>query len=132
MDLKFTTPLRLLYMILIPAAVVFLPLLLGFLFNGFSFRGLTVGGAAVWLCLAVPLAPVFMVKFGRLELYEHPVIRYEADDGRRRRYRPPKTAPKQVWDTVKAFVFSPFILVILFLLVVLIINSVLVLHWDAF
>ena len=131
-DLAFTTPGRLLLMVLLPLLVVFLPLILGFILNGFSVHGLTVGGAAVWLCIAVPLAPVFMVKFGRLELYEHPLIHYEADDGQRRRYRPPKTSRKQVWDTVKAFVFSPFILVILFLLLVLIINTVLVLRWDAF
>ena len=131
-DLKFTTPGRLPAMILIPAAVVFLPLILGFILNGFSARGLTVGGAAVWLCIAVPLAPVFVLKFGRLELYEHPVIRYETDDGKRRRYKPTRTSWKEVWDTVKVFVFSPFLLVILFLLLVLIINTVLVLHWDAF
>ena len=130
-DRRFTTPLRLLLMVLIPLFVVFLPLILGFLFNGLSFRGLTVGGAAVWLCITVPLAPVFMLKFGRLELYEHPVIHYRADDGRRKRFRPARSRQK-AWDTVKAFVFSPFLLVILFLLLVLIINVVLVLHWDSF
>jgi hypothetical protein len=33
---------------------------------------------------------------------------------------------------VKVFVFSPLVLVILFLLIVLIVNTVLVVHWDAF
>lgn len=131
-DLKFTTPGRLLLMVLLPLLVVFLPLILGFILNGFSVHGLAVGGAAVWLCITVPLAPVFVLKFGRLELYEHPVVHYQTDNGQRRRYRSPRTPPKQVWDTVKTFVFSPFILVILFLLLVLIINTVLVLHWDSF
>ena len=131
-EMKFTTPWRLFLMIFLPAVTVFLPLILGFLFNGYSAEGLTVGGAAVWLCIMVPLAPVFMLKFGRLELYEHPVVHYQTDGGRRRRYRGAKKPWKEVWDTVRAFVFSPFILVILFLLVVLVINTVLVVHWDSF
>ena len=131
-DLKFTTPLRLLAMVLIPFAVVFLPVIVAFFLNGCSFRGLTLGGAAVWLCLAVPLAPVFVLKFGRLELYEHPVVHYRDDEGRRRRYRAPRGAGKDVWDTIKAFVCSPFLFVILFLAVVLVVNVVLILHWDAF
>ena len=131
-ELTFTTPLRLLAMILIPAAAVFLPFLLGFLFNGFSFRGMTVGGAAVWLCIMVPLAPVFMLKFGRLELYEHPVVHYCADDGKRRRFRGAGRSWRDVWEAVKPFVLPPLILVILFLLLVLVISTVLVLHWDSF
>lgn len=131
-DLRFTTPLRLLLMVLLPGVTVFLPLILAFLLNGLSLRGLTVGGAAVWLCLAVPLAPVFLVKFGRLELYEHPVIHYRTDRGRRRRYRPAKAPLKERWDTVRSVLFSPLLLVVLFLLLVLIVNTALVLRWDAF
>ena len=131
-DLKFTTPGRLLLMVLVPLVVVFLPLILGFILNGFSVHGLTVGGAAVWLCIAVPLSPVFVLKYGRLELYRHPIIRYRDDKGRRRRYRPSRTNWKEVWETVKVFLFSPLILAVLFLLVVLIVNTVLVLHWDSF
>ena len=133
--LLFTTPLRLLEMVLSPLAAVFLPVILAFLLNGFDYHGLTIGGAAVWLCIWVPLAPVFLLKWGRLELYEHPVVYYRDDSGRRRRYRkrkdPLKERLKDVLDTVKAFVFSPMIFAILFLLIVLIINTYLVLHWDA-
>ena len=131
-ELKFTTPLRMLNMVLLAVCTVFFPYILAFLFNGFSFRGFTMGGGAVWLCIMVPLAPVFLIKYGRLELYEHPIVRYRTDDGRRRRYRPASNARKEWLDTVKVFVFSPFILVILFLLLVLIVSVVLVLHWDAF
>ena len=133
--LRFTTPLRLLEMVLSPLAAVFLPVILAFLLNGFDYHGLTIGGAAVWLCIWVPLAPVFLLKWGRLELYEHPVVYYRDDSGRCRRYRkrkdPLKERLKDVLDTVKAFVFSPMIFAILFLLIVLIINTYLVLHWDA-
>ena len=84
----------------------------------------------------MPLAPVFVLKFGRLELYEHPVIRYCTDDGRCKRYRakkkPWKARWRDIWDTVKVFVFSPMILVILFILLVLVVNTVLVLRWDSF
>ena len=131
-ELTFTTPLRVLRMVLLGLLTVFLPLVLGFVFNGFSAEGLTVGGAAVWLCITVPLVPVFLVKFGRLEIYEHPLIYYRTDDGRRRRHREGGKSLKEIWDDVKAFVFSPFILVILFLLIVLIINTVLVVNWDRF
>ena len=135
-DLRFTTPLRLLLMVLVPCVVVFLPVILAFILNGFDYHGLTMGGAAVWLCLGVPLAPVFVLKFGRLELYEHPVIRYCTDDGRRKRHRAPKKPWKarwrDIWDTVKVFVFSPLIFAILFGLIVLVVNTVLVLHWDSF
>ena len=129
--LRFTTPGRLLLMVLLPLFVVFLPLVLAFFLNGFSVQGLTVGGAAVWLCIAVPLAPVFVLKYGRLELYEHPIIRYRTDDGRLKRHREPKPPLKERLAVIKDFVFSPLIWAILFLLVVLIVNVYLVLHWDA-
>lgn len=135
-DLKFTTLGRLIKMVLLPFAVVFLPVILAFILNGFDYHGLTIGGAAVWLCIGVPLAPVFVLKFGRLEIYEHPIVHYRTDEGKRKRYRPWKKSLKErmqdVLHTVRIFVFSPFILVILFLLIVLIVNTVLVLHWDAF
>lgn len=134
-ELRFTTPLRLLLMAALPLIVVFLPVILAFLLNGFDYHGLTISGAAVWLCIAVPLAPVFVLKFGRLELYEHPVVQYCDDNGRRHRWRKPKGPLKErlveVVNTVKSFVFSPVILAVLFILIVLIVNTYLVLHWDA-
>ncbi len=130
-DLRFTTPLRVLMMVLLAIGVVFLPLILAFLLNGCSVQGLTLGGAAVWLCITVPLAPVFLLKFGRLELYEHPIVHYRDADGRRRRYRAPKKPPRDrlrdLLDTVKTF-----LVLILTLLLILVVNVVLVLHWDSF
>ena len=131
-ELSFTTPLRMLNMGLLAFCVVFLPYILAFFFNGCSFRGFTMGGGAVWLCVMVPLAPVFLIKYGRLELYEHPIVRYRDDDGRQKRFRVGKTPWKEWLDTVKVFVFSPFILVILFLAVALIVGVILILHWDSF
>ena len=131
-DLKFTTPGRLIKMVLLPFAVIFLPVILAFILNGFDYHGLTIGGAAVWLCISVPLAPVFVLKFGRLEIYEHPVIQYRTDDGRRKRYRAHRRSWKARLTDAKKLIFSPFIFVILFLLIVLIVNTALVLHWDSF
>ena len=134
-ELRFTTLGRALKMVLLPLVVVFLPVVLAFILNGFDYHGLTIGGAAVWLCIGVPLAPVFVLKYGRLELYEHPIVHYRDDNGRRRRMRKEKKPLKKRWkdamDTVKDLVFSPMIFVILFLLIVLIVNTYLVLHWDA-
>ena len=127
-ELRFTTPLRMLKMLAIALGTVFLPLILAFLFNGFSAKGLTVGGAAVWLCITVPVAPVYFLNFGRLELYEHPLIWLKTPEGGRVRYREHNRSPRDFeWDTL-----PPILIGLAIALVVLIVNVVLVLHWDQY
>ncbi len=46
-QLRFTTPLRMLKLFVFTLAAIFLPLLIAFARNGFSAEGLTLGGAAV-------------------------------------------------------------------------------------
>ena len=56
----------------------------------------------------------------------------QTDDGRRKRYRGANKPLRETLETIKVFVFSPFIWVILFLAVVLIVSVVLTLHWDRY
>lgn len=131
--LRFTTVPRALKMLAIALGTIFLPVLLAALLNGLSFAGLTLSGAAVWFCITVPLAPVFLLKFGRLELYSHPLIWRVGPDGRRTRWREKRKTPlRQRLAAVKSILFSPMILAVLFVLTVLVVNVVLVLHWDQF
>lgn len=128
---RFTTPLRMLRMLALALGVVFLPLILAWILNGCSAQGLTPGGAAVWLCITVPIAPVYLLKFGRLDLYEHPLVDVRDDSGRWKRVRE-QSFGKRLMELCKT-VFSPPVLIgVLIALGILIINVVLVLHWDDF
>ena len=124
---KFTTPLRVLKMLGIALGIVFLPLILAFIFNGFSAQGLTFGGAAVWLCITVPLTPVLLIQFARLEIYEHPLIWTLDGEGRWSRLRSKKTEKRRLRDFFKPIVLIPLGIA----LAVLTICTYLVLHWDA-
>ena len=130
-DIRFTTPFRLLKMVLLPFTLVFLPLIIAFVLNGLSFKGLTVAGAAVWLCITVPLAPVFVLKYGRLDLYRHPLIYYRTARGHRKRYWEGRMPLRERFKALKELVFSPLILLIAFLLITLVVNVYLILNWDA-
>ena len=83
------------------------------------------------------LQGIFPIQTSNLGLlHSRQILRYCTDDGRRKRHRAPKKPWKarwrDIWDTVKVFVFSPLIFAILFVLIVLVVNTVLVLHWDSF
>ncbi|WP_027407503.1 hypothetical protein [Anaerovibrio sp. RM50] len=93
-EIKFTTALRVVRAIAITFGVVFLPVIIALLINGFNFSLLNLGGSAVWFCITVPLAPVFLVKFGRMDIYDNPWIYLVDGNGKRTRYKP-KTNPKE-------------------------------------
>ena len=136
-ELRFTTPLRLLKMLCIALGMVFLPLILAFVLNGFSAAGLTVRGAAVWLCITVPVAPVYFLSFGRLELYERPLLWRVTPEGRRVRVREHKTSLRERVNALKKLLRDPSSLVLPLVVAavvaaVLLINTVLVLHWDQY
>lgn len=127
--IRFTTFARVLKMLAIAFGTVFLPIIIAFVLNGFSLDGLQLSGAAVWLCITVPVAPVYLLKFGRLDLYEHPLIYVKKPDGRLQLYRSRKDYRK-IWQTVKDLVLSPLAFVIGFMLFVLLINVYLILNPD--
>ena len=62
--------------------------------NGFDFARLTLGGSAVWFCIAVPTVPIYLLKFGVISFYDHPWIYILSPDGSQRRYRE-KPDPRQ-------------------------------------
>lgn len=85
--LRFTTFFRLIRMFAIAIAVIFLPVIFALIINGFKFSQINLGGSAVWFCLAVPLTPVFVVKYGRMGLYDNPWIYIIDENGKKKRYK---------------------------------------------
>ena len=104
--LKFTAPLRVAKVLVITFGVVFLPVILALLINGFNFSQIELGGSAVWFCLAVPLAPIFLIKYGRMDIYDNPWIYLISENGGKRRYKK-KRDPKEKED-IKAFIKDLF------------------------
>ena len=118
-ELKFTSALRVLRALAITFAIVFLPVIFALFINGFNFQQLNLGGSAVWFCIAVPLAPVFLVKFGRMDIYDNPWIYLIGENGRKKRYRPKKD-PKDIQDIksfIKDFLKPPLLWVTLIIIV---------------
>ena len=126
--LKFTTPFRTLRMAALAAVVTFLPLVIAFMLNGFSFSGLTVAGAAVWLCIFVPVSPIYFIKFGRIDLHERPLIYTPDKNGRMRRYRRKPDFKAALFELKESLPILAIVIPIA--LIILIINVNLVLHWD--
>lgn len=85
--LRFTSPLRAIHTAGLSLVVLFLPVILALFINGFNFRQLELGGSAVWFCIFVPVVPIYLLKFSRVELYERPWIYLLNSDGSRKRYR---------------------------------------------
>ena len=90
--LKFTSPLRIAHTAGLSLFVLFLPVIIALFLNGFDFQRLELGGSAVWFCIFVPVIPVYILKFARIELYERPWIYLLSPDGSRKKYRK-KQAP---------------------------------------
>ena len=77
-------------MAVLAVLVLFLPVIVALFLNGFDFARLELGGSAVWFCIAVPVVPVYLLKFGLVDLYENPRIYLMTDKGRKKRYRKQK------------------------------------------
>lgn len=85
--LRFTTPWRILKMVLTCLFVLFLPVIIALIINGFDFARLNLGGSAVWFCIAVPVVPIYLLKFGIVEFYQKPWVYVEGPNGRKRRWK---------------------------------------------
>ena len=85
--LVFTSPARVLNMILLALTVLFLPVIIALFLNGFDFGRLELGGSAVWFCITVPTVPIYLLKFGRVDLYENPWIYILDENGKKKKYR---------------------------------------------
>ena len=107
-EIRFTTPLRVLRAFAITFGVVFLPVIFALLINGFDLGRLNLGGSAVWFCISVPLSPVLLVKYGRMDIYDNPWIYLIDEKGKKKLYRQ-KRNPIQKED-IKEFLevfFTP-------------------------
>lgn len=110
-EIRFTTVFRVIRALAILFGIVFLPVIVALFINGFNFTQLNLGGSAVWFCIAVPLAPVFLIKYGRMDIYDRPWIYIIGENGKKKRYRPQKD-PKEVRDTmqfIKEFLKPPLL-----------------------
>lgn len=90
-EIRFTTLYRVIRALVITFAVVFLPVILALLINGFNFSVLNLGGSAVWFCITVPLSPVFLIKYGRMDIYDNPWIYLVDENGKKKRYKRKQT-----------------------------------------
>lgn len=108
--LRFSSPLRIFGMIMTALAVLFLPVIIALLLNGFNFSQLNLGGSAVWFCIFVPVIPIYLLKFGRIELYDRPWIYIVSPDGKKTRYRKKGSfnySRKEILQTILTLLFIP-------------------------
>lgn len=108
--IRFSSPLRFAGMILMALTVLFLPVIIALFLNGFHFSQLELGGSAVWFCIFVPVTPILLLKFGRIELYDRPWIYIVSQDGKKSRYREKRDlmiSKKDIAITVLTLLFKP-------------------------
>lgn len=103
-EIRFTTLYRVIRALVITFAVVFLPVILALLINGFNFSVLNLGGSAVWFCITVPLSPVFLIKYGRMDIYDNPWIYLVDENGKKKRYKRKQT--KKDREDTKLFILE--------------------------
>lgn len=117
-EIRFTTVLRVIRALAITLAVVFLPVILALIINGFNFSILNLGGSAVWFCIAVPLAPVFLIKYGRMDIYDNPWIYMIGENGQKKRYKPKhdNVDMREMIDFIKEWFKPPLLWLTLFIL----------------
>jgi ribosomal protein S27E len=117
-EIRFTSVLRVIRALAITFGVVFLPVILALIINGFNFLILNLGGSAVWFCIAVPLAPVFLIKYGRMDIYDNPWIYMIGENGQKKRYKPKRDrADLDVTiDFIKEWFKPPLLWLTLFLI----------------
>ncbi|MCR4727903.1 MAG: hypothetical protein K5796_04550 [Lachnospiraceae bacterium] len=103
-EIRFTTLYRVIRALVITFAVVFLPVIIALLINGFNFSVLNLGGSAVWFCITVPLSPVFLIKYGRMDIYDNPWIYLVDENGKKKRYKRKQT--KKDREDTKRFILE--------------------------
>lgn len=90
---------RMVSMVVTSLLVIFCPVLIALVVNGFDFQRLDLAGSAVWFLITVPTVPIYLIRFGIQWLYENPQIFVLKEDGRRVPLR--KTRKYSFKDVVK-------------------------------
>ncbi len=80
---KYSAKPRIAFMLFLTVMAILIPAMIAMATWGSAWAGF----AMMILCITVPVAPIYYIKFGRLELYEHPWIYYTDGRGRKIRYR---------------------------------------------
>ena len=106
--LRFTTPFRVIRMILLSVAALFLPVIAALFLTGFDFQKINLAGSAAWFCIAVPVVPIYLLKFGIVELHDRPWIYTVSKDSRPKRYRQ-KPDPAKIKDILLGCLRALFI-----------------------
>lgn len=106
--LRFTSLRRVIRMLLLSMIVMFLPVIVALLLNGFDFQKLHLAGSAVWFCIAVPVVPIYILKFGVVELHNRPWVYTVSKNGKKKRYRE-KPKPKDIKSLVSGILMALFI-----------------------
>ena len=107
--LVFSSPLRRIKMAFLALLALFLPVIVALFINGFDFTRLTLGGSAVWFCIMVPVVPIYLLKFGVIDLYQNPWIYIIREDGSRHRYRNRRAhaSPREIIGAILKLLFVP-------------------------
>ena len=108
--LRFSSPARFAGMILAALVVLFLPVIVALFLNGFHFSQLDFRGSAVWFCIFVPVIPIYLLKFGGIELYNRPWIYRVSQDGKKERYKKkkgPEISKKEIALSILVLLFKP-------------------------
>ena len=124
--IRFTTLGRFIKQMALCFGMLFLPIIIAFILNGFHYHGLHPSGAAVWLCIFVPVVPAYYIKMGRIDIYENPYI-YTIDNRGHKHKVKTKSGTTTVMDVVKILFTTPIIWAGLFLVFVLLMDIYLVL-----
>ena len=82
-EIRFTTLYRVIRALVITMGFVFLPVIIALLINGFNSSILNPAGFAMWFCITVPLSPVFLIKYGRMDIYDNPWIYLVDEHGKK-------------------------------------------------
>ncbi|MBQ6333673.1 MAG: hypothetical protein IJI46_01185 [Erysipelotrichaceae bacterium] len=105
--LSFSSPYRIVSMIAKALIALFLPVIIALFIRGFDLSKINLSGSAVWFCIMVPVVPIYLLKFGIVDLHENPWI-YIDKDGKKKRYKRKKEF-KITWYDVKTVLKALFI-----------------------
>ena len=97
---------RIFAMIMKALLVLFFPVIIALVINGFDFERLYLAGSGIWFCIAVPTIPVYFIKFGIQALYSDPWIYFIDEKGKKKRYKEKKEVNAE--EVVKDIFFALF------------------------
>ena len=97
---------RIFAMIMKALLVLFFPVIIALVINGFDFERLYLAGSGIWFCIAVPTIPVYFIKFGIQALYSDPWVYFIDDKGKKKRYKEKKEVNAE--EVVKDIFFALF------------------------